>query len=108
MSDAGTPLVTDPGFVVARAVIAAGLPVHPIPGASSLLAALCIAGLPADRVLFAGFLPPKSGARRRRPWKRSARRARPWSSSRAARAWPTAWPTWPRCWARAPPPSPAN
>lgn len=64
VSDAGTPLVSDPGFVVARAVIAEGLPVHPIPGASSLLAALCIAGLPADRVLFAGFLPTKSGARR--------------------------------------------
>ncbi|WP_332657049.1 16S rRNA (cytidine(1402)-2'-O)-methyltransferase [Brevundimonas sp.] len=64
VSDAGTPLVSDPGFVVARAVIAEGLPVHPIPGASSLLAALCIAGLPADRVLFAGFMPPKSGARR--------------------------------------------
>ena len=64
VSDAGTPLISDPGFVVARAVIAEGLPVHPIPGASSLLAALCIAGLPADRVTFAGFLPPKSGARR--------------------------------------------
>ena len=64
VSDAGTPLVSDPGYVVARAVIAAGLPVHPIPGASSLLAALCIAGLPADRVLFEGFLPPKSAARR--------------------------------------------
>lgn len=64
VSDAGTPMVSDPGFVVARAAIAAGLPVHPVPGASSLLAALCIAGLPADRVLFAGFLPPKSGARR--------------------------------------------
>ncbi|MFW2346763.1 MAG: 16S rRNA (cytidine(1402)-2'-O)-methyltransferase [Brevundimonas mediterranea] len=45
VSDAGTPLVSDPGFVVARAVIAEGLPVHPIPGPSSLLAALCIAGL---------------------------------------------------------------
>lgn len=64
VSDAGTPLVSDPGFVVARAVISAGLPVHPIPGPSSLLAALCIAGLPADHVLFAGFLPAKSGARR--------------------------------------------
>ncbi len=64
VSDAGTPMVNDPGFVVARAVIAAGLPVHPIPGPSSLLAALCIAGLPADRVLFAGFLPARSGARR--------------------------------------------
>ncbi|MGH7028465.1 16S rRNA (cytidine(1402)-2'-O)-methyltransferase [Brevundimonas sp.] len=64
VSDAGTPLVSDPGYVVARAAIAAGLPVHPIPGPSSLLAALCLAGLPADRVLFAGFLPPKSGARK--------------------------------------------
>jgi 16S rRNA (cytidine1402-2'-O)-methyltransferase len=64
VSDAGTPLVSDPGYVVARAAINAGLPVHPVPGASSLLAALCLAGLPADRVLFAGFLPPKSGARK--------------------------------------------
>ena len=64
VSDAGTPLVSHPGYVVARAVIAEGLPVHPIPGASSLLAALCLAGQPADRVLFAGFLPPKSGARK--------------------------------------------
>ena len=64
VSDAGTPMVSDPGFVVARAAIAADLPVHPIPGPSSLLAALCIAGLPADRVLFAGFLPSKSAARR--------------------------------------------
>lgn len=64
ISDAGTPMVSDPGFVVARAVVEAGLPLHPIPGASSLLAALCIAGLPADRVLFAGFLPPRSAARK--------------------------------------------
>jgi 16S rRNA (cytidine1402-2'-O)-methyltransferase len=64
VSDAGTPLVSDPGYVVARAAIAESLPVHPIPGASSLLAALCLAGQPADRVLFAGFLPPKSGARK--------------------------------------------
>lgn len=64
VSDAGTPLVSDPGYVVARAAVTEGLPVHPVPGPSSLLAALCIAGLPADRVLFAGFLPPKSAARR--------------------------------------------
>lgn len=64
VSDAGTPLVSDPGFVVARAVIAEGLPVHPVPGPSSLLAALCVAGLPADRVLFAGFLPPRTAGRR--------------------------------------------
>ncbi len=64
VSDAGTPMISDPGFVVARAMIAAGLPVHPIPGPSSLLAALCLAGLPSDRVLFAGFLPAKSAARK--------------------------------------------
>ena len=63
VSDAGTPMVSDPGFVVARAVIAAGLPVHPVPGASSLLAALVLSGLPADRVTFVGFLPPKSAGR---------------------------------------------
>lgn len=63
VSDAGTPVVSDPGFVVARAVAAADLPIHPVPGASSLLAALVMSGLPADRVLFAGFLPPKSAAR---------------------------------------------
>ena len=64
VSDAGTPLVSDPGYPVVRAVIEAGLPVFPLPGASSLLAALTGAGLPSDRVLFAGFLPAKSGARR--------------------------------------------
>lgn len=65
VSDAGTPLISDPGYVLVRAVSAAGLPVHPIPGASSLTAALSAAGLPSDRVLFVGFLPPKSAARTR-------------------------------------------
>jgi 16S rRNA (cytidine1402-2'-O)-methyltransferase len=64
VSDAGTPVISDPGFVVARALIAEGLPVHPIPGASSLLAALTIAGQPSDRVLFLGFLPPKTAGRK--------------------------------------------
>ncbi len=64
VSDAGTPLVSDPGYAVVRAVIEAGLPVFPLPGPSSLLAALTGAGLPSDRVLFAGFLPARSGARR--------------------------------------------
>ncbi|MFW2341641.1 16S rRNA (cytidine(1402)-2'-O)-methyltransferase [Brevundimonas sp.] len=64
VSDAGTPLVSDPGYAVVKAVIEAGLPVFPLPGPSSLLAALAGAGLPSDRVLFAGFLPAKSGARR--------------------------------------------
>jgi 16S rRNA (cytidine1402-2'-O)-methyltransferase len=63
VSDAGTPMVSDPGFVVARAMIAAGLAVHPIPGASSLLAALVLSGLPADHVTFVGFLPAKSAGR---------------------------------------------
>ena len=64
ISDAGTPLVSDPGFKLARAVIEAGHRVFPIPGASALLAGLVISGLPTDRFMFAGFLPPKQGARR--------------------------------------------
>jgi len=66
VSDAGTPLISDPGQSLARAAAEAGFPVHPIPGASSVLAALSIAGLPTERFLFTGFLPPKSGARRAR------------------------------------------
>jgi 16S rRNA (cytidine1402-2'-O)-methyltransferase len=63
-SDAGTPLVSDPGFKLARAVIEAGHRVFPIPGASALLAGLVTSGLPSDRFLFAGFLSSKQGARR--------------------------------------------
>ncbi|HQT52076.1 MAG TPA: rRNA small subunit methyltransferase 1, partial [Phenylobacterium sp.] len=64
VSDAGTPLVSDPGYRLAREAMAEGLPVYPIPGASALLAGLTVAGLPTDRFLFAGFPPPKSAARR--------------------------------------------
>lgn len=64
VSDAGTPLVSDPGYRLVRAVIAQGQPVFPIPGPSATLAALTIAGLPTDRFLFAGFPPPRSAARR--------------------------------------------
>lgn len=64
ISDAGTPLISDPGFKLARAVIAAGHRVFPIPGASALLAGLVVAGLPTDQFFFAGFLPPKQHARR--------------------------------------------
>lgn len=64
VSDAGTPLVSDPGYRLAREAMAAGHPVFPIPGASALLAALAVAGLPSDRFLFAGFPPPKSAARK--------------------------------------------
>ncbi len=64
VSDAGTPLVSDPGFRVVREAAAAGLSVIPIPGASAMLAGLSAAGLPTDRFLFAGFAPTKSSARR--------------------------------------------
>jgi 16S rRNA (cytidine1402-2'-O)-methyltransferase len=64
VSEAGTPLVSDPGFTLARAAIARGLPVTAAPGASAVLAALAVAGLPADRFLFAGFLPSTQAARR--------------------------------------------
>ncbi len=65
VSEAGTPLLSDPGFRVVAAAIAAGAPVVPIPGPSAVLAALVAAGLPTDRFLFLGFPPRKSGARRR-------------------------------------------
>ena len=64
VSDAGTPLVSDTGYKLVRDVAAAGLAVTAAPGPSALLTALVLAGLPTDRFLFAGFLPPKSGARR--------------------------------------------
>ena len=64
ISDAGTPLVSDPGYKLVREAAAQGVAVFPIPGASALLAGLSAAGLPTDRFLFAGFPPPKSAARR--------------------------------------------
>lgn len=63
-SDAGTPLISDPGFDLVRLALAEGLAVHAAPGASAVLAALTVAGLPTDRFFFAGFLPAKSAARR--------------------------------------------
>lgn len=63
VSDAGTPLISDPGFVLVRAVRAAGFAVSAIPGPCALIAALSISGLPTDRFLFEGFLPVKSAAR---------------------------------------------
>jgi 16S rRNA (cytidine1402-2'-O)-methyltransferase len=66
VSDAGTPLISDPGFKLVRAAHEAGHAVTTLPGASSLLAALAVAGLPTDQFLFAGFLPPKAAARRSR------------------------------------------
>ena len=66
VSDAGTPLVSDPGFRVVRAARAAGVPVSPVPGACAFVAALSVAGLPSDRLVFEGFLPAKGNARRER------------------------------------------
>src|SRR3954451_3353197 len=65
VSDAGTPLVSDPGFKLVRAALAEDLPVTAAPGPSAALTALILSGLPPDRFLFAGFLPPRSAARRR-------------------------------------------
>jgi 16S rRNA (cytidine1402-2'-O)-methyltransferase len=64
VSDAGTPLVSDPGHKLVREARAAGLAVIPVPGASAALAALVASGLPSDRFFFAGFLPAKAGERR--------------------------------------------
>lgn len=66
VSDAGTPLISDPGFVLVRAARRAGIRVVPVPGASALVAALSVSGLPTDRFLFEGFLPSRQAARRQR------------------------------------------
>jgi 16S rRNA (cytidine1402-2'-O)-methyltransferase len=63
ISDAGTPLVSDPGYQLVRQAHARGLRVVPVPGASAVITALCSAGLPTDRFVFEGFLPAKSAAR---------------------------------------------
>ncbi len=64
VSDAGTPLVSDPGYKLVREALDAGIQVHAVPGASATLAALALAGLPTDRFFFAGFLSAKQGERR--------------------------------------------
>ena len=65
VSDAGTPLISDPGFKLVRAAIDAAIPVSALPGPTAMVTALTVSGLPTDRFLFAGFLPNKQGARRR-------------------------------------------
>lgn len=66
ISDAGTPLISDPGFALVRAARAAGVPAYAVPGPCAAVAALSVSGLPSDAFLFAGFLPPKQAARRAR------------------------------------------
>jgi 16S rRNA (cytidine1402-2'-O)-methyltransferase len=66
ISDAGTPLISDPGFRLVRAAREAGIRCAPVPGACAAIAALSVAGLPSDRFVFEGFLPSKSAARRSR------------------------------------------
>jgi len=63
VSDAGTPLISDPGYKLVRAARDAGIDVIPIPGPSAAITALCVAGAPSDQFFFAGFLPVKNGAR---------------------------------------------
>jgi len=65
VTDAGSPGIADPGYPVVRAVVEAGFRVESVPGASSVITALQVSGLPTDAFTFVGFLPPKSGARRR-------------------------------------------
>ncbi|HEU0195688.1 MAG TPA: 16S rRNA (cytidine(1402)-2'-O)-methyltransferase [Nevskiaceae bacterium] len=66
VSDAGMPLVSDPGYALVSAARASGVPIYVVPGPSAVLAALSVSGLPTDRFVFEGFLPPKAAARRRR------------------------------------------
>jgi 16S rRNA (cytidine1402-2'-O)-methyltransferase len=65
-SDAGTPGISDPGFFLIRAAIEKGFPVHPVPGASALLSALVVSGLPSDHFVFEGFLPKRDGRKLKR------------------------------------------
>ncbi len=114
--EAGTPLVSDPGFGLARAAAAEGLPVVAVPGASAVLAALAVSGLPSDRFLFAGFPPAAAGERARflaelapiratlilyeSPRRLPSRRARSCWSLTARRIRPPMPPAWKTCCGR--------
>ena len=85
VSDAGTPLVSDPGFVLVRACVAAGLAIEVLPGPSAVMSALVASALPSDTWRFVGYLPRKRGALRRRcsrRRRRSSRSSRPTASRR--------------------------
>jgi 16S rRNA (cytidine1402-2'-O)-methyltransferase len=66
VTDAGTPCISDPGYFLLQILIAHAIPIVPIPGPAAVMAALSVAGLPTDRFVFEGFLPPKGGKRRQR------------------------------------------
>ena len=91
-SDAGTPLLSDPGFLLVREAAAQGTRIEPIPGASALLAALVVSGLPPYPFTFAGFPPPKTG-KRRTFYKDGPASAIPSSSSSPRTASSPAWRT---------------
>ena len=74
VSDAGTPVISDPGFLLVRACVAAGVEVECLPGATAFVPALVVSGLPTDRFCFEGFLPPKKGRRTRLEALREERR----------------------------------
>jgi 16S rRNA (cytidine1402-2'-O)-methyltransferase len=74
VTDSGSPGISDPGFPLVRAAIGSGIRVESVPGASAVIAALQVSGMPTDAFLFVGFLPPKPGARRRRLEELSERR----------------------------------
>ena len=74
VSDAGTPAISDPGFLLVRACVAAGVEVECLPGATAFVPALVVSGLPTDRFCFEGFLPPKKGRRTRLEALREERR----------------------------------
>ncbi|MFX5464822.1 SAM-dependent methyltransferase, partial [Acinetobacter baumannii] len=63
VSDAGTPLISDPGYILVKYLRGKGIKIIPIPGACAAIAALSVSGLPTDRFVFEGFLPSKPGAR---------------------------------------------